>query len=113
MKHLKSFETNDTELPQIGDYVICGEEFVAESETDIKLKNFTSNNIGIVYNFIAKQNVDYPYLIKYENIPEILLPKKLNLFDDNCRKMSVIEIKYWSKSKEELKLIIQANKYNL
>ena len=96
--------------PKIGDYVYC-EEGDGVNHDD-KVLIFISNNIGKVYKYVY----DY-YLIKYNiNFKEEGIKKEEFQFigdPKGCRKMYRKEIKYWSKSKEELELKIATQKYNL
>jgi len=106
MKYLKKFENINE--PKIGDYVIC----VNYENTDLKiLDDFLSSNIGKIVR--DKTNVEkFKYSIKFENIP-----KNLKGFTENGVGDEIIfrsdEIAHFSKNKEDLEHIIDANKYNL
>ena len=104
----KIYEAINQGKPEVGDYVIC-DDILAEGP----VKNFILNNIGkyITYN----KNTHYSYIIEYDNIPNDIIQKfKKNAFHgDNCKRMGIDEIKYWSKDKEELEEILAENKYNL
>ena len=109
MKYLKTYETlNESLDPEIGDYVICKEEGAFNSIFD-----FTSNNIG---KFVEFEEVDYShahYIIAYENVPKKIADYFINGSINRGRRMYRHEIKYWSKDKKELEIILTANKYNL
>jgi len=103
MKHLKYFE--NIEEPQVGDYVICEE--LSNLTPDIC--NFISSNIGII-EYTKNDDGETSYYIKYENVPEDIFFLTLR---NNKRDMSREEIIHFSKNKEDLEYIINANKYNL
>ena len=100
----KLFETISKDEPEIGDWVVCNE---SELYSYYDVINFTSNNIGKYIRY----DTDFmgPYVIYYEEIPKTLE----KYFSHNERNMSLDEIKYISKNKEELEYIIQTNKFNL
>jgi len=102
--NFKLFEEICKDEPEIGDLVVCNE---SESYSDSEIITFTSNNIGeyIRYDTEFMQ----PYVIHYEEIPKNLE----KYFSHNERNMSLDEIKYISKNKDELEYIIQSNKFNL
>jgi len=115
MKHLKNFKSIQS-TPQINDYVICKEETYC---VDDRLANFINNNIGQIAE-INKKDGEYPYVIKYENIPDDIFSyfsdilKNNYKYDIRClRAMDRIEIIHFSKNKEDLETILNANKYNL
>jgi predicted nucleotide-binding protein (sugar kinase/HSP70/actin superfamily) len=105
----KLYEQLKINEPQIGDYVLCD-----EVDSEIIRVDFIRNNIGkIVYDNFSKV---YKYLVQYENVPELLdswFSDGNNINLKNCRRMSISEIKNYSKNKEDLEVLIQANKYNL
>jgi hypothetical protein len=53
---------------------------------------------------------DYPYYIKYENIPYIM---SKDYFIDNCREFSEKELIYFNKNKELVEVYMNTEKYNL
>ncbi len=71
MKYLKKFEGLDYKI-QIGDYVICKENFNVSDGDDEKFKEtieITSNNIGRY----VKYDLEHGFLfIQYKNIPDHL-----------------------------------------
>lgn len=106
MKYLKKYEKNDN-VPQVGDYVICEEEYL--NDKYIKLYQFIKNNIGIIYKYNPNE---YEYVVEYKNIPS-----DLNLYFQHykkgCRIMGKKEIIAWSKNKKDLEIELISNKYNL
>ena len=101
MKYMKYFEMNQGS-PEIGDYVICETEFDNESI-------FTNDNIGKIINY--DYNSNFPYAVTYDNIP-------FNLSNGNYGGNEVItfnltSIKYWSKDRNELEIILKSNKFNI
>ena len=96
----KLYEEINQNEPEEGDYVIC-----SEYEKDIK--DFIENNVGQYVHY--EVGARYPYDIEY-NIPDNII--KI-YFENNCRRFSFDEIKYWSKDKDELESFLAAKKYNL
>jgi len=116
MKYLKKYEEVSDNL-QIGDYVIC----VCTSFTDGKIKKFIDTNIGKYVRYITniKDVVDdFRYAIEYDNVPPELY-RYSDIFsyesgiENICLRVSRNEIIEYSKNKEDLEAIINANKYNL
>ena len=104
MKYIKKFENLKNKL-EIGDYVLCEEKLDHEYTTDIIMENFSSTHIG---KYVANKD-DNICLIEYKKIPDIIK----DYFDGNNRQILIEEIKYFSKNKKELELILVTNKYNL
>lgn len=96
----KLFENINEDEPEVGDYVLC------EEDEDTTF-DFTKNKIGKYC--MNSEDIDYPYYIEYDNIPDNLQI----FFTDNCRLMMKNEIKYWSKDKNELEAILSTNKFNI
>ncbi len=85
----KIFENINESEPKIGDYVICK----TRSTDTIEFKKYVDNNIGkIVDNYLAY------YYVKFK--------EKTYIF-------TIGNILYWAKNKEDIEVLIQANKYNL
>jgi hypothetical protein len=106
MKHIKYFE--NVYEPQVGDYVICEEEYSVDDAVD----SFIKNTIGIIIDI--KYDKKYPYIVAYENIPDAIRKDYFTLEDfKRTRQMMREEIIHFSKNKEDLEYYIQANKYNL
>jgi len=104
MKHIKVYDNLDNNEPEEGDYVICKEHSLNKY-----FVLFLENNIGK----IIKIN-DYRYFITYDNIPEECNDYFMLYFCNfKTRDFFKSEIKYWSKNKKDLEIILQANKYNL
>lgn len=101
MKHLKKFNESIEEEPQIGDYAIAG-----TNSSNIPFKTFLNNTIGKII-FIDKVSVN----IEYENIPDSI-KDNFNIVQNN-RTCDRSLLKYHSKYKEELEIILSQNKYNL
>jgi hypothetical protein len=120
MKHIKNFEDiKESQLPEIGDYVICKDKSIALDE---ETKEFISNNIGKIINIynskikvgiITKKQTIIPntlYIVKYDNIPNIA---KKWFGSDDSRQMRLNEIIKFSKDKEELEDYLITKKYGL
>ena len=107
MKYIKHYE--DINKPQVGDYVEIYARYF-----DNRLKDFFKTEIGQI---IKIDNKDYPYLVEFEKEKPIIHEDAVTIIydDEDEYKMRVeeSEIKYFSSSKEELEIIISANKYNL
>jgi len=101
--NFKKFESINEKSIEIGDFVICEEVDYADINTI-----FTSTNIG---KFIRYDDGEaYPYIIKYDYTPKNM---KSYFSGDDERNMSIDEIKYWSKNRNELEIILQTNKFNI
>ena len=66
MKILKFNENSNKNDPKVGDYVICN--FV---DGLLPLK-FANNNIGEIIDIDINKFKDFPYIIKYKNLPRNL-----------------------------------------
>ena len=112
MKHLKYFDNNNEE-PQVGDYVIW-EDSTRKVED---FQNFICNTIGQIVKIYndGDYDDDFPYVIKYENIPyEILAAFSYDDYPEKCtRIMCKEEIIHFSKNKEDLEIILKAKEYNI
>jgi len=115
MKHLKTYETiNDG--PQIGDYVIIKSNSPVDAVVD-----FIENNIGQIIDITYPKNLYHDkisrYSIKYTNIPKNITSYFYNNVIKgkfcNFRKSNYSDIIEYSKNKEDLKIKLTANKYNL
>jgi len=112
MRLMKMREFNDRlnniNEPEVGDYVILY----------IRLKDnfydFIGTHIGKLVSTHDWNNMQLIYEFEYENIPDELLN---NFYTVNGITNRVDfargAIKYWSKDKEELEMILSANKYNI
>lgn len=108
----KIFETVSTQ-PNLGDYVIIRDPFSQGGPSEFF--NFTGNNIGKIIK-IGKEHggTGKVFTVKYENIPERLSFSKLNFFNkNNERDCTARDFTYWSEDKDELQVILDAEKYNL
>jgi hypothetical protein len=108
MKYIKQYE--ELKEPQIGDYVIA-----TDSEIN-SLNTFLIKSIGkIVYRYSVFQdsitNNGPDYLISYEDIPENI--KQDFHWPDDSRPFYKKEILHISPNKEDLKVYVNAIKYNL
>jgi hypothetical protein len=115
MRYLKTYEAINDNL-QIGDYVIC------KTDTgDEKIIDFIENNVGQYVRYITnnKEVVDnFRYVIEYENVSFELSNYSYTFSYERdipniCMRVDRDEIIKYSKNKEELETIINANKYNL
>jgi len=109
----KIFEKLD-DGPKIGDYVICEKSNWYPKE----MRNFISTNIGTYIKYVSDIN-DANYLIAYENAPDDVakIPSFSTVFVNNkvlsAIRMHKSQILHFSNKKEDMKLIINTNKYNL
>ena len=117
MKHIRLFEDINVKL-KVGHWVICKD---VDSD-DKTLSEFLSNNIGRYIRTRTKYDINtvdvspkFSYMIQYYNIPNYLEEDfHFGEPDDmDCRIMCKEEILFWSKNKEDLEFIINANKYNI
>jgi len=75
------------------------------------ISNFVSNNIGVIIDILKPSHAlgKYPYIIAYDNIPNGIKSD----FSGGSRHFSIDELLYYSKDRNELEHIIDANKFNL
>lgn len=109
MKYIKTFEKINVNKPKAGDYVICGGEY----SSNMNFINHIKNSIGLVTS-IDKNSYEKLFIIKYDydyNQFDLEIEYNENKMDLYTTRIN--DIKYWSKNKEELELILAANKYNL
>lgn len=107
MKHLKKFEIISNNI-SIGDYVLVKYRTIKDNALLKQLSNFINNTIGIV----VKIN-DSDIYVKFENIPNnlILFFSHTNFESTKCiLKYNIID---FSKTKEDLELKIQTQKFNI
>jgi hypothetical protein len=100
MKHLKHSETDDA-LPKVGDYAnVIG-----------------TNEIGIINDInVGFGNYKYDkatYVIEYDEILNFGDSHNIIEYDDYYEYIAYINEFYYSKTKEKLEIIIQANKFNI
>jgi hypothetical protein len=96
--------------PQIDDFVICDMGDVSHqiiNDYRDSLNDYLKTLIGK----IIRLHVNNFALIKYEDLPE-KYSSGLS-FMSNQRWISKQRIKYWSKNKEDLEIILTQQKYNL
>jgi hypothetical protein len=116
MKHIRLYENYDQSEIQEGDYVVIN------IKADNKIyEEFINNNIGQLI-YIVPYNKDSLY-IRYDNIPISLkswfhkkasiLHPELDLQNSKCFHINSIKIIDFSKNKEDLEYIFNAEKYNL
>ncbi len=109
----KLYEKNQI-IPKVGDYVICSYDDCSYEDMNmhgysLDEKTFIRNKIGKVIN-IDRYN-DYPYYVSYDNIPGHLSNGDIDVEDFIY--ISRDAVKYWSKNKEDLDIIINTNKFNI
>ena len=104
MKYIKLFEKLSEE-PAVGDYVICEDPDVDYRD----LNEFLKFNIGELRKINHREDINYKYTVEFENIPYNLS----SYFSDDSRSFRRAEITHFSNNKEDLNLIVVANKYNL
>ena len=106
MKYIKKFE-NLKDEPEVGDYTICiSPNFVVNE----KLIDFIESNIGRITKMYDVSSLkSKKYYILYDNVPISLE----YYFDKNTRIFNEDEIIEFAKTKEDLEIKLQANKYNL
>lgn len=104
MKYLKEFDRLYSNYPDVGDYVI-----INTTSKGAELKEFINNNIGVATSVGANT-----LRVSYENIPDSIIMHFHR--DDEGRLFSVEmieDIVDFAKTKEDLEIILNANKYNL
>lgn len=118
MKYIKKYENSslmDSSLmdtgPKRGDFVICNEGSSLDNWRLKKLQNFLATNIGRI---VSDKLSSEQFTVYYPNYKDDL--DLVNFFNNpspGCRLMLEGEIEYFAETKEELEMIISANKYNL
>ena len=103
MKYIKKYESINNE-PQIGDYVLCREI----NANNIQVIQWTAVNIGKYIDF-NDLDYNYPYLIRYKNVPNDIRSYFFHNDVPSCRTMKRDEIILWSSNKEDLENIIKFN----
>ena len=103
MKYLRTFENKRG--PQMGDYVICEEQYFSYDEHK-NYFNFLDNNIGIIVN---RDSGDGKFFVEYSNIPEEIK----SYFKEDITYFDIDEIVEWSDKKKDLELILNTRKYNI
>jgi len=100
---------NDGEI-EIGDYVICDDSLLNSNNNFKKINDFISSSIGKYVEYEINISEKCPYTIKYYNIPQ-----ELNdyFYIEGRIRMKFSDIKYWSKDKKELEIILNSNKFNI
>ena len=110
MKYKKTFE-NRKKIPKIGDYALVN--------IDIPIfSNFINNNIGRI---ISINHKDLEVKVKYENVPKYAMAFMMPEYDEYIpgvnqpwsRTFDLKYLIYFSKSKENVELQKNVNKYNL
>jgi len=106
---LRIYESLNKNKPKIGDYVIA-EDDSSREDIESNINKILCTQIGQI---ISIRDSKFVY-VKYEK--HIL--DHLSVLDpgnarENCMVFYFTEIKYWSKNKEDLQQIIDANKFGL
>ena len=103
MKYINKFE-NNIDLPEVGDYVLMN------SYSTNSVINFVTKNFGRLTAVEFDTNLKkYKCRVRYENIPD-----NIDLFfHDGTRIFDIELLVEYGKTIEELKLKLQANKFNL
>jgi len=105
MKYIKTFENLNE--PQFGDYVFCEEIALYQ------ICDFTSKNVGRIVDIEDNKNNIFCYIVAYYDVPDNIKLYFDIRYEYLCRDMSIKEIKFWSKNKEDVELYIAEKKYNL
>jgi len=111
--NFKIYENKQTN-PRLGDYVICSYDDCSYEDMNmhgysLDEKTFIRDKIGKVIK-IDRYN-DYPYYVSYDNIPEHLSNGDID--GEDFIYISRDAVKYWSKDKKELDMILNTKKFNI
>jgi len=110
----KIFESVNDDKPTVGDYVIINENSDTYSTEALK---FINNSIGYIWK--SPVNSSNYLLVKYNDIPkDVMFYFGYSDYSEGLKIANSIlifseKVKYWSKDKEDLIPLLQANKYNL
>jgi len=98
MRYIKTFENLNENEPKVGDYVIIQQDAVLDPYKIWQIKE-------IIPKEHFRTSNPYNYTLRYERWEN----------DRNWKQIQVSRdyIKYWSNNKEDLKNIIEIQKYNL
>jgi len=115
MKYLKTYESNNVKLPNVGDLILIHIDFedLPEDPREIQLlvlKIFVNETIGKVIHVDDKNHrrlEDIYVTVKYNNIPDIILP----WFFNNTRRFKLDAIV--DMTQRELGSRLAAKKYSL
>jgi len=112
--NFKIFENVNNDEPEIGDYVACvvNERYFEYNED--MFMNFVKKSIGEIIDKRLSNgfgNNTYYYIVKYYNIPKIIL--NYFKFDGTVIYAEQNEIVYFSKREEDVELYFTSKKYNL
>jgi len=110
MKYLKEFEIINNGQPKRGDYVIVNYNYGDFHN----LNNFLNNNIGKILD-INNNEIYISYNVLEKDMLESIKTYFIT-YEDNIYKIS-LEMEYtdinFSSNKEDLEILLQANKFNL
>jgi hypothetical protein len=118
MKYIKQYEDkqyDDIKNPlKIGVYVLC-ESSPDDDDIDNTLREYMKNHIGYIIGHHMHKNNKLLYHVKYIGLTKHNYENDYSLKDgtDDTILVWSDEIKNWSKDKEDLEVILSANKYNL
>ena len=106
----KIFENLNT--PKVGEYVIC---IYSMSKNHKDLDIFLSQNIGKIIEIRNYKAYTFPYIVEFEHIPNNLKKFTTNTYFDSIDQIVFRrdEILSFNKNKEDLKIFLDTNKYNL
>ena len=116
MKYIKQYEDNDDiKNPlKIGVYVLC-ESPPEDDDIDDTLREYMKTHIGYIIGHHMHKNKKLLYHVKYEGLTKDNYENDYSLVEDTDDQLLVWrdEIKHWSKNREDLEVLLSANKYNL
>lgn len=112
MKHLRLYEEFTTNDIQVGDYVLLNytDNFLVSaynSEQEKKYKEFLNNTIGVVVNVNKVHN---NIKVKYHDISFFIRHMFAN---DGTTMFNPNFVKYVGKTPEDIKIQVEAEKYNI
>lgn len=106
MKYLKKYEEllDEKVYPKVGYYVI-----MESANDDINI--FLYNNIGQIINVYKDDKKRTLIQVKYNNVPKNLYSSFHS--DEQMRIFGINQIKYMSKNKTDIELLLNSKKYNI
>jgi len=111
MKVIKFYESIDKDEPLIGDYVIC------EININTPVYNYINSHVSKLIKIYTYANIQEFYVIQYDEVPDNIRNQFIKIHKNEkfvyTYETGRTGIKYWSKDKKKLELILKTDKFNI